>query len=67
MAWVLMIEYCVRITIYRQSDEYISHNFLPKELDLVKELCYINSIKFYVLSYTEQEMSEYERLFKRNY
>jgi hypothetical protein len=57
----------VRITIYRQSNEYISHNFLPKELDLVKELCYINGIKFYVLSYTEQEMSEYERLFKRNY
>jgi len=57
----------VRITVYRQSDDYISHNFLPKELDLVKELCYINDIKFYVLSYTEQEMSEYERLSKRNY
>ncbi len=57
----------MKITIYRQSNEYISQNFLPKELDLVKELCYINSIKFYVLSYTEQEMSEYERLFKRNY
>jgi hypothetical protein len=57
----------VRITIYRQPDDYISHNFLPKELDSVKELCYINNIKFYVLSYTEQEMSEYEGLSKRNY
>jgi len=57
----------VRITIYRRPDDYISHNFLPKELDSVKKLCYINKIKFYVLNYSEEEYKEYERLSKRDY
>ena len=56
----------MRITIYRRPDDYISHNFLPKELDSVKKLCYINKIKFYVLNYSEEEYKEYERLSKRN-
>ena len=48
----------MRITIYRRPDDYISHNFLPKELDSVKKLCYINKIKFYVLNYSEEEYKE---------
>ncbi len=56
----------MKITVYRRYDDYISQNFLPTELDSVRELCYINNIKWYTISYTEKEWDEYERLSKRN-
>jgi hypothetical protein len=56
----------VRITIYRRPDDYISQSFIPTELDTVKELCYINDINSYILTYTEEEWNEYERFSKRN-
>ena len=55
----------MRITIYKRYNNYISHGFLPEGLDKVKEVCYNNNIKYYVLSYSDKEMIEYERLSKR--
>jgi len=56
----------MKVTIYNKYDHYISHNFLPKELDNIKQICYDMGIKWYTISYTEQEIIEYERLSKRN-
>ena len=44
----------------------MSHDFKPQELDNIKETCYKLGIKWYTLSYTDKEMTEYERLFKRH-
>ena len=56
----------MRITIYKRYNEYISHDFPPQELDNIKQTCYSMGIKWYTISYTETEMIEYERLFKRH-
>tara|TARA_Y100001951_G_C11280495_1_gene265023 strand:+ start:1151 stop:1324 length:174 start_codon:yes stop_codon:yes gene_type:complete len=56
----------MRITIYNKYDQYMSHNFPPQELDNIKQVCYDMGIKWYTISYSEQEMIEYERLSKRN-
>ena len=55
----------MRITIYKRYNNYMAHSFLPEALDNVKEFCYNNNIKYYVLSYSDKEMIEYERLSKR--
>lgn len=57
----------MRITLYKRYNNYVSQNFLPKDLDNVREFCYNNNIKYYVLNYTEEEWNEYERLSKRHY
>ena len=56
----------MRITIYKRYNNYVSHNFLPKELDFVREFCYNNNIKYYIICYNDKEMLEYEGLPKRN-
>ena len=56
----------MRITIYKKYNEYISHDFPPQELDNIKQTCYSMNIKWYTISYTDKEMIEYERLFKRH-
>ncbi len=56
----------MRITIYRRYNEYISLDFGPPELDKVYDFLYNENIKWYTLSYTEKEMEEYERFFKRH-
>ena len=43
----------------------ISPNFLPKELDSLKEMLYTESIK-YILIYSEKEHLEYEQLSQRH-
>ena len=55
----------MRITIYKRYNYYMTHSFSPEDLDKVKEFCYNNNIKYYVLSYSDKEMIEYERLSKR--
>jgi len=44
----------------------MTHNFVPQELDKIKQLCYSMGIKWYTISYTEKEQKEYERFFKIN-
>ena len=56
----------MRITIYKRYNDYISHDFPPQELDNIKEVLYSLNIKCYTISYTEKEMIEYERFFKRD-
>ncbi len=56
----------MRITIYRRYNEYISLDFGPPELDKIYDFVYSENIKWYTLSYTEKEMEEYERFFKRH-
>ena len=56
----------MRITIYKRYNDYISHDFPPQELDNIKEVLYSLNIKWYTISYTEKEMIEYERFFKRD-
>ena len=55
----------MRITIYKQQ-RYESFNFRPDELDKVKDFCYNNNIKYYIICYNDKEMLEYEGLPKRN-
>jgi hypothetical protein len=43
----------------------ISPNFLPKELDSLKEMLYNENIK-YILIYSEKERLEYEQLSQRH-
>jgi hypothetical protein len=56
------------ITIYNNNnkDKYISHHFSAKELDKIKEFLYNERIKWYTISYSEQEKLEYEQLSKRH-
>jgi len=54
------------ITIYKGYNNYMTHNFVPQELDKIKQLCYSMGIKWYTISYTEKEQKEYERFFKIN-
>ena len=56
----------MRITIYRRYNDYISLDFSPKELDNIKKQCYSMGIKWYTISYTDKEIMDYERFFKRN-
>ena len=55
----------MRITIYRRYNDYISHDFPPQELDIVKDFLYSEGIKWYTISFNEKEMIEYEQLSKR--
>ena len=55
----------MRITIYRRYNDYISLDFGAPELDKIYDFVYSENIKWYTLSYTEKEMEEYERFFKR--
>ena len=56
----------MRITIYRRYNDYIFLDFGPPELDKIYDFLYNENIKWYTLSYTEKEMEEYERFFKRH-
>ena len=56
----------MRITIYRRYNDYISLDFGAPELDKIYDFVYSENIKWYTLSYTEKEMEEYERFFKRD-
>ena len=54
------------ITIYKGHNNHMSHSFPAKELDNIKQVCYDMNIKWYTISYNEQEMIQYEQLFKRH-
>ena len=54
------------ITIYKSPKNYLTHSFKPQELDNIKEICYSMGIKWYTISYTNKEYSEYEQFFKRH-
>jgi len=56
----------MKLTVYRRYNEYISHDFPPQELDNIRKLLYSNNIKWYIISYIDSEMIEYERLSKRH-
>ena len=56
----------MRITIYRRYNEYISLDFGLRKHDKIYDFLYNENIKWYTLSYTEKEMEEYERFFKRH-
>jgi len=56
----------MRITIYRQYNDYISHDFPPQELDKIQSFLYNEGIKWYTISYNEKEMILYEQLSKRH-
>ena len=53
------------ITIYNKQ-KTMTHNFPAKELDNIKKVCYDMGIKWYVISYNDKEMMEYEQLSKRH-
>jgi|TARA_B100001964_G_scaffold168815_1_gene185554 hypothetical protein len=57
----------MRITLYKRYNNYISLDFSPEDLDFVREQCYNNNIKWYVISYTDKDIEQYERFSKRNY
>jgi len=52
------------ITIYKSHNNYLTHSFPAIELDKIKKICYDIGIKWYTISYTEQEYKEYERFSK---
>ena len=52
------------ITIYKSHNNYLTHSFPAIELDKIKKICYDTGIKWYTISYTEQEYNEYERFSK---
>ena len=54
----------MRITIYKSYNDYIGLDFPPCCFDNIKQQCYSIGIKWYTISYTDKEMTEYERLFK---
>jgi hypothetical protein len=55
----------MRITIFKQP-RYIYLDFSPDKLDIIKQFCYNENIKWYTITYTDKENEEYERLFKRH-
>ena len=54
------------ITIYKGYNNYITHNFSATELDNIKKVCYDLGIKWYTISYNDEEMKEYEQFSKRH-
>ncbi len=54
------------ITIYKGYNNYITHNFPATELDNIKKVCYDLGIKWFTISYNDEEMKEYERFSKRH-
>ena len=54
------------ITIYKSHNNYLTHSFPAIELDKIKKICYDIGIKWYTISYTEQEYKEYEQFSKGN-
>ena len=54
------------ITIYKGYNNYLTHSFKATELDNIKEVCYSLGIKWYTISYNDEEMKEYEQFSKRH-
>ena len=54
------------ITIYKGYNNHMSHSFPAKELDNIKQVCYDMNIKWYTISYNDEEMKEYEQFSKRH-
>ena len=54
------------ITIYKGYNNYITHSFTATELDNIKKVCYDLGIKWFTISYNDEEMKEYERFSKRH-
>ncbi len=55
----------MRILIYKGAG-VLSHYFKAENLDKIKQFCYNEGIKWYVLTYSDKENMEYEQLSKRN-
>jgi len=56
----------MEIMIYSNGKVIEREHFKPQELDKVKDFCYNNNIKWYILKYTDKEIMEYEQLSKRH-
>ena len=56
----------MEIMIYSNGKVSERHHFKPQELDKVKDFCYNNNIKWYILKYSEKEIMEYEQFSKRH-
>ena len=44
----------------------MTHDFEPKDLDKIKEICYSMNIKYYTISMNDKEIMEYGELSKRH-
>ena len=56
----------MEIMIYSKGKIVERYNFKPQELDKIKDFCYNNNIKWYILKYSEKEIMEYEQFSKGN-
>jgi dihydroorotase len=54
----------MEIMIYSKGKIVERYNFKPQELDKIKDFCYNNNIKWYILKYSEKEIMEYEQFSK---
>ena len=52
--------------IYSNGKVALREYFKPKELDKVRQFCYNENIKYYILKYSEKEIIEYEQFSKGN-
>jgi len=56
----------MEIMIYSNGKVALREYFKPKELDKVRQFCYNENIKYYILKYSEKEIIEYEQFSKGN-
>ena len=54
------------ITIFKGYNNYLTHSIPSTELDNIKKVCYDLGIKWYTISYNDEEMKEYEQFSKRH-
>ena len=55
------------ITIYKRYNNYLTHSFKATDLDNIKKVCYDLGIKWYTISYNDEEMKEYEQQFSKRH
>ena len=55
------------ITIYKGYNNYLTHSFKATDLDNIKKVFYDLGIKWYTISYNDEEMKEYEQQFSKRH
>ena len=54
----------MEIMIYSNGKVSERYHFKPQELDKIRQFCYNECIKWYIIKYSEKEKLEYEQLSK---
>ena len=56
----------MRIIIHKGYNNYMTHDFVSKDIDKIMKVCYDLNIKRYSLVFSDKEKDDYERFFKRS-